>query len=530
MTSTRPRLRRTAAGIVAGTLAFAGVAAAAPPASAATGFGFDRLAGVDRYETSAAVAARFSATAGPAITDVILAGGESGRTPDALAASFLAGVRNAPVLVTRRDTTPASIRTALEALRSQGATRLTIVGGPVAVSEEQVTSLRSLGFTTVERRGGADRFETARMIVAAGESPAASNVGLVASGISTIDALAGGPLAYKGKHPVLLVTRDGVPTATLAAIRAAGVTSVYVLGGEAVVGPRVVAQLAAAGVSVTGRLAGADRSETSVRVAEALVSTFGFTSTTFNVASGANEGIDALSGAALSGRENRPLLITNTSSSAPPVVAYAARNNATLNTIGHIFGGATVVTAALEAQIVAAGGGASAGPVTLTSACHRAGRHAHRHHRRGLLLRDGVRLRLHQPDDRSRRQRRHDRSAVHADRAGRPGGGVMFAGLHRHPDRWGSGGPPDRPGDDHPGRRPRRRSAGTRYRCRGPRSGSADGQRSQPRLVRARAATTSRSGSPSPLARHRSSSSVPRSTPQRRPPRRTCSERSPRSP
>jgi putative cell wall-binding protein len=244
-------VRRTAAGVLAGALALSGaLSAGILPANAAAGFGFDRLAGNDRYETSAAIAARYRALAGtgtgtsapgtpgnPGITNVILASGESGRTPDALAASFLAGVQNAPVVLTRRDNTPEPILAELRNLRTAGATTLTIVGGPAAISEVQVTALRALGFTTINRLGGADRYATARAIVAAGESAAASNVGLVASGVSTIDALAGGPLAYKGKHPLFLVTRDGIPAATLASMRESGVTSVYILGGPAVVGP-----------------------------------------------------------------------------------------------------------------------------------------------------------------------------------------------------------------------------------------------------------------------------------------------------
>ena len=365
-TTRRPAGRRTAVGILAGALALSGAVATALPASAAAGFGFDRVAGNDRYETSAAATARFRAT-GPAITNVIIASGESGRTPDALAANFLAGVRNAPVLLTRRDTTPAPILAELRALRAAGATSLTVIGGPVAVSATQAESFRALGFTSVTRLAGDDRFETALEVVAAGEGSTASNIGLIASGTSTIDALAGGPLSYKGKHPLFLVTRDDIPDATEDALVLSGVTQVYVLGGEARVSEEILAELEFNDVQVIDRLSGADRSETSVRIAEALIATQGFTNTTFNLASGTNEGIDALSGAALSAKENRALLITNSATSAAPVVAFANRNAARLNAIGHIFGGPDVVSGDLQAAITAAGGGTQFGTVALTS-------------------------------------------------------------------------------------------------------------------------------------------------------------------
>ncbi len=349
-------VRRTAVGVLASTLMLSGVVAAGvAPANAAAGFNLTRIQGNDRYETSAAVATAFGTA-----TNVIVASGESGRSADALAASFLAGVQSAPVLLTRRDTTPEPILTSLRTLRTGGATTLTVIGGPAAVSNEQLASFRALGFTTVTRLEGADRFATAAAVAAAGESAAASNIGLIASGVTTIDALAGGPLAYKGKHPLFLTSRTGIRPAVLAALKSTGVTSVYVLGGEAAVGPQVVATLAANGITVAGRLAGADRSATSAAIATALVANFGFDATTFNLASGANEGIDALSGAALSGKQNRALLVTNTANSAAPVVTYATTNAPRLNTVGNIFGGTAAVTQTLADAIIAAGRGSSA--------------------------------------------------------------------------------------------------------------------------------------------------------------------------
>ena len=78
----RHPVRRTAAGVLAGALALSGAVAAATPASALPGFGLDRIAGDNRYETSAAIAGQFGATSG-----AILASGETGRSVDALSAN-----------------------------------------------------------------------------------------------------------------------------------------------------------------------------------------------------------------------------------------------------------------------------------------------------------------------------------------------------------------------------------------------------------------------------------------------------------
>ena len=357
----RHPVRRTAAGVLAGALALSGAVVAATPASAAAGFTLERIAGADRYETSALTAARFDQAA--AVTNVIVASGENGRAADALGASFLAGVRGAPVLLTPQAGLAATTRAALTSLRANGATSVTIVGGPAAVSAAVEAQITALGFT-VNRLGGVDRFQTAELVVAAGEVAAAgntgvaSNVGIVASGISTVDALAVGPLAYKGRHPICLTRAAGISASTIASMRANGVTSVYIVGGETVVSANVRTQLTAAGITVVDRLAGQTRSGTSVAIANAIIGgTFGFTNTTFNVASGANDGVDALSGAALSGLQNRALLITDTATSAGAVTAFATARAATLNAPGIIFGGFAAVTQAVETEIETAGGG-----------------------------------------------------------------------------------------------------------------------------------------------------------------------------
>lgn len=344
----RHPVRRTAAGVLAGALALSGAVAAATPAFAGPGFALERVAGDNRYETSAAIAAQFGATSG-----AILASGETGRSVDALSANFLAGVQGVPVLLTQRDRVPASVMARLNALT--GAKNVTIVGGTVAVSAAVETSLRSMGFT-VTRLGGVDRYATSEAIITAGRA-SASPIGLVASGTSFPDALAGGPLSYKGKHPVFLTSGGGLPQDTIDAMVAAGTRQVIILGGTAAVPASVEAALAARNITVVTRLGGAGRSETSRIIADYLINSAGFTNTTFNVASGVprGEGVDALSGAALSGKENRALLVTDNVTSAAPVVAFATARAATLNAVGDIFGGPAAVATALEVAIETAG-------------------------------------------------------------------------------------------------------------------------------------------------------------------------------
>jgi hypothetical protein len=87
------------------------------------------------------------------------------------------------------------------------------------------------------------------------------------------------------------------------------------------------------------------------------------------VASGAprGEGADALSGGALSGKQNRALLITSTQTQGAPVIEFARDRAATLSAVGNIFGGPAAISIALEEAIEAAGRGPGTNPVTLTS-------------------------------------------------------------------------------------------------------------------------------------------------------------------
>lgn len=82
-----------------------------------------------------------------------------------------------------------------------------------------------------------------------------------------MDAVAAAPRAHQSGHPTVLAHRDEVPRRTLEALDAFGARTVVVVGGRAVVGPEVVAQLEAEGYEVD-RVAGGDRFGTAAAFAE----------------------------------------------------------------------------------------------------------------------------------------------------------------------------------------------------------------------------------------------------------------------
>lgn len=213
--------------------------------------GATRLAGETRYDTAAEVArAAFASSAGA----VLVRGDEF---PDALAAAGVAGVLDAPILLTDRD--ELSVVTA-DSLRALGVREVTILGGTAAVSSGVEEQLRAMAIG-VGRLAGGDRYATAA--AAAGES----STMLLASGESFADALAAGPLAFTRGLPIVLTRRDDLPDATAGALR--DVDDVIVVGGTAAVSDEVAAEVEALGASVR-RIAGPSRQATAIAVAAEL--------------------------------------------------------------------------------------------------------------------------------------------------------------------------------------------------------------------------------------------------------------------
>lgn len=191
-----------------------------------------RDAGADRYDTARKIAlANFSGGA----TTAYLANG--GNFPDALAASAAAGAAGAPVLLV-----PPGARS-LDAVTKQvlvqlGVTRVILAGGTAVIHPDIESSVRSgTSVTTVQRHGGADRFKTAAAINDAA-FPAA-DVLYLASGFSFADALSIAAVAGAQGRPLALSSPSCIPAATVGYATLAGVTTVQLVGGTAVLSGRV---------------------------------------------------------------------------------------------------------------------------------------------------------------------------------------------------------------------------------------------------------------------------------------------------
>lgn len=292
-----------------------------------------RLAGKDRWETSANMAAEFGV-----VDTVYLANGIT--FPDALTGSAPAVKDGAPVLLTKPDALPNDIRAALEALDPE---QVVVLGGPVAISDAVVQDVETSTSAEVTRVAGEERYATAAAIAQSRFEAADIDTVYVASGLEFADSLATGPLAGMQDDPILLSKPGDLPLATIAALEALDPEHIVVLGGPLAVGPEVYTELGAHADTIE-RLSGGDRYETASAVAERV----GPSEDVF-VASGAIFP-DALSGAALAGLHQAPLLLTRPDH-LPQVTGTTLQGRDPQRVT--VFGGPVAVSEAVVAQIEA---------------------------------------------------------------------------------------------------------------------------------------------------------------------------------
>ncbi|MGI8536569.1 MAG: cell wall-binding repeat-containing protein [Mycobacteriales bacterium] len=275
---------------------------------------------------------------------VLLANGREDHLPDALAGNYLAGFEDAPILLTDDGGVPATTQSALDAL---GATRVIILGGTDAVSAEQEAALEAR--YVVERVGGLDRYETARLIAL---EPGPGNVNaataIIARGDAFPDALVSGPIAFRSQFPILLVRPDAAGAATTMTLSGLNIERVIIAGGTDAVSVAVADEVrrSLGDDGRVDRVAGPNRQETSVAIADLATGELGFPRLHVNLANGGRV-VDALTGGPHAGREGSVILLTeNSNVLGGAAEEYLATAPSTLKG-GHVFGGTEALSDAL---------------------------------------------------------------------------------------------------------------------------------------------------------------------------------------
>ncbi|MDR2109037.1 MAG: cell wall-binding repeat-containing protein [Coriobacteriales bacterium] len=270
--------------------------------------------------------------------------------PDALAASGLAGIYDAPIVITKTD----SLSPEAAAVISAAAPSRIFVLGDAAGSLGQpiVDAVQALApSASIKRLGGPTRYDTALEIYREGagipggaEIPADaqgtdahwSNIAIITRGDNFADALSVSPFAWATHTAVFLADPStGLSAESLSAVAGGRFSKVYILGDENSIPDLAISQLAGAGIGGSARvtvaselaaaatapvvrLAGIDRYHTSVLIAEeslsaneGTVAELGYNHTL--IAKG-SDFPDALSGGALAGLLGSTLVLVNSAS------------------------------------------------------------------------------------------------------------------------------------------------------------------------------------------------------------------------
>lgn len=213
---------------------------------------------------------------------------------DALAASPLAFQEDAPILLTKKERLSEETRREILRLNPK---KIIIVGGTGSVGETVVKELEGVGFNTVERIGGKNRFEVSLNIA---KKLNTTDTAIIADGMNFPDALAIAPYAARNGHPILLANKDTLPEETKQALLDKQIKQTIIVGGEASVGKNVFNQLPS-----PKRISGKDRYEVSANVIRDLNqspnSIFIATGSTF---------ADALTGSVLAAKQNAALVLS----------------------------------------------------------------------------------------------------------------------------------------------------------------------------------------------------------------------------
>ena len=291
-----------------------------------------RLSGSSRSETAFKAAEELKEVLGVNKFDtIILASGDN--FADALAGSYLAAVKSAPILLYRKNAIAENATYIRENLAYHGT--VYILGGTASVSQEMEDALSGL---TVKRLYGSSRFDTNLAILR--EAGISGDEILVATGWNFADCLSA---SATGK-PILLVnsSTNKLTNSQIKYLRSLTGVKFTIIGGSASVSIKLATELAAYGM--VDRVYGATREETSVKVAERY---FGFSY--YALVAYSRNFPDGLCGGPLAYALNSPLLLTNVKQEAP-AAAYVADNGIPM---GIILGGTASIADATVRTIFA---------------------------------------------------------------------------------------------------------------------------------------------------------------------------------
>ena len=260
----------------------------------------EKLAGSDRYETSIKVSNegwKNGATNVVLVNDVSIV--------DALSATPFADAKDAPILLTQKDSLNEKTR---DQLKKLGVKNVYIVGGEGVVSKNVEEQLKLDGIN-VDRIQGANREDTALEVAKRlNDIKPITEVTIVNGYKGLADAVSIAAVAADKDMPIILSKVDGTSAEVDKFIESKNINNSYIIGGEGVISKSLEGKLPNA-----KRIAGQNRKDTNAKVIDTFYESneLGNIYVTKDGAKNENQLIDALAVGALAAKTDSPVILVS---------------------------------------------------------------------------------------------------------------------------------------------------------------------------------------------------------------------------
>ena len=256
------------------------------------------IIGTNRYDTAVKTSKKGWNTADTAIIS------NGSAIVDALAATPLAAYKDAPVLLTEKDTLKDVTKNELKRL---GVGKVYIIGGSSVISKNIQSQIEKMGIS-VERISGSNRYATSVAIANEMKSEGA-NIDQVAvvNGVSGLaDAISFGAAAGQKNIPIILSDKNGKTTGAEEILSDDKVEKTYIIGGKNAVPESVESSL-----KNPERVSGSNRSETNAAIIKKFYnqSAFEYLFVVKDGSEGQDKLIDGLSVGAFAAKTSSPIIL-----------------------------------------------------------------------------------------------------------------------------------------------------------------------------------------------------------------------------
>lgn len=209
----------------------------------------ENIQGVDKYETAGLISDKQD------FTTAVLINADSTMV-DGIAASGLAGVNNAAILLTNKDDIPEATLQRLNRV-----TKIYVIGGENSISKEIEQQLKSLNIS-IERISGSDRYKTSLLL--AQKLNGIKNVSQIAvvNGVKGLaDAISVGAAAAENNIPIILANEKSELQGADEFLNSLNIEKSYIIGGTASLSNNLESKL-----KNPTRLSGSSRDETNSKI------------------------------------------------------------------------------------------------------------------------------------------------------------------------------------------------------------------------------------------------------------------------